>query len=501
MDVLKELANLVSPIKLHSICLPGQGESQVDQFYKALREGKFTNDQEAADYFFPNDPHQAKYYWHLKENLLNRLTNASFVIPIDQDSSPAQKAYIDCYNEYALIEKFRRGHGDRKMYIPMAEKTLKRALKYDITELVLAVSKILQLHYGTIEGNKGKYQRYTHMVREHSDLLRAEEEAQHCYTELTLHFSTSRAISPKLLEQVDEFAQRLTPFLDQFKAYRLHLLIYNILVTRWQLRADPIRIIATCQKALSFFEKLPYKAVPASFSFLYKMIPAYIQLEHYKEAQETIQKCVDNIKVGSHNWIVTMQYQLILDFYCGEYGNAEQTLIKTMRYQNKMYDNILEQWRINQAYVAFFRETGKIEKAPARRFRVNKFLNEVPIYEADKRGNNITILIIQLMFLLHRRQYNAVIDRVEALQQYCYRYLRKDETFRSNCFIKMILELPKASFHRNAVLRKTENYHQRLKEFPLAISRQSAEVELVPYEKLWDLVLEMLEMKIVRVRS
>ena len=117
------------------------------------------------------------------------------------------------------------------------------------------------------------------------------------------------------------------------------------------------------------------------------------------------------------------------------------------------------------------------------------------MFSMDKKGVNIPILIIQLLFLLQRKEHGKFIDKCEALNAYSYRHLKKDDTFRSNCFIKMLLLLPKCNFHRIAVERKSKLLRAKLASVPLEIARQSAEIEIVPYEDLWGIVMDMLEAK------
>ena len=124
----------------------------------------------------------------------------------------------------------------------------------------------------------------------------------------------------------------------------------------------------------------------------------------------------------------------------------------------------------------------------------------MPVHSKDKRRRNIPILIIHVLFLLQQKKYEKVIDRVESLNLYCYRYLRKDDTYRSNCFIKMLLQLPKANFHREAVIRKTKKYHKMLVNNPSNLRMQSSEVEIMPYEMLWEYVLDSLDNNIRKKR-
>ena len=130
-----------------------------------------------------------------------------------------------------------------------------------------------------------------------------------------------------------------------------------------------------------------------------------------------------------------------------------------------------------------------------RKFSVNKFLNDTPIFSKDKRGLNIPILIAQILFLIHQKKYDKVIDRIDAIERYCTRYLRKDDTFRSNCFIKMLLQIPVSGFHKNGLERRASRYYKELLSNPIEVSNQSHDVEIIPYEDLWELALNSLETK------
>jgi len=102
-------------------------------------------------------------------------------------------------------------------------------------------------------------------------------------------------------------------------------------------------------------------------------------------------------------------------------------------------------------------------------------------------------LILQILFLLHQKKYSSIIDRVEPLNTYSYRYLRNDETYRSNCFIKILLQLPKSDFNKKAFLRHSDGFYQKLLEMPIEKAKQGNEVEIIPYETLYEFVLASLE--------
>ena len=56
----------------------------------------------------------------------------------------------------------------------------------------------------------------------------------------------------------------------------------------------------------------------------------------------------------------------------------------------------------------------------------------------------------------------------------------------------MLLEIPKANFHPVAAKRKAARYHQKLLNHPLEMAMQSIEVEIIPFEHLWDIIIQYL---------
>lgn len=135
------------------------------------------------------------------------------------------------------------------------------------------------------------------------------------------------------------------------------------------------------------------------------------------------------------------------------------------------------------------------------KFKPGKFFNETPIFSKDKRGMNIPILVIQILFMISQRKYNDAVDRIEAIEKYCSRYLRKDDTFRSNCFIKMLLQIPISGFHKTAVIRKSEKHRKQLETVSIDVANQASEIEILPYEDLWNFALECLDNEFHKVKA
>jgi hypothetical protein len=107
-----------------------------------------------------------------------------------------------------------------------------------------------------------------------------------------------------------------------------------------------------------------------------------------------------------------------------------------------------------------------------------------------------------MAFLVLQHKYDLATDRIDALNKYCDRYLKTNSpNFRSNCFIKMLLQIPKSSFHRAGTERRAKPYLKRMQEIAINFSNQAHELEILPFEDFWKLILSTLENKFYKVKA
>jgi tetratricopeptide (TPR) repeat protein len=228
---------------------------------------------------------------------------------------------------------------------------------------------------------------------------------------------------------------------------------------------------------------------------------AHFYLKNYEEANTWFLEVLSMVTVGTRNWFnATSLYYLSL-ISQKDYDTLYALSIKILSNKNlNKFPYFEEQWKLREAYLHFLIRIGKIElpkedKQVLKAFSLTKFLNSVPFHTKDKSGQNITILVIQILFLLLDNKYGQIIDRVDSLTQYTYRYLHKNETFRSNCFIKMLLLMVKADFHPIRTQNYTAELKKKLDSSHLITDEKSTQVEIIPYDYLWDLIIEILHEK------
>ena len=489
MEFFKELVSVVRPGKVRYPDLIGQKNDQVESFYELIQTKKFETEDEIKDFFFGDKPFKDKYYEGLKRRLKDRLVYSLLAIQPDEKSSELLKVNTDCHKKYAAA-MILTSQGKRQSGMKLAEETIKKAMKYHLSKLVLPLAEELQYYYGGIAGDQKKYNYYSEVILKYKDLKEAELKAQTYYCDTLIHFAKSKSRKPELTPSLKTYCEELMKDLALYNSYYYALLTYTLTNIYYQLINDHQKIIQTGMKAIRYFEQLPYSVPRASLYFLHKILPSYIQLKRFEEAQECIETCLALASHQSINHLITLQHKLVLGFHSGHYTDLPQIIEESKPLVTK-YPFLKEQWKIYAAYVHFFTSIGKTGAVESK-FRLGKFLNDLPTYSKDKRGMNINILILQILFLLERKKYNQIIDRTDALKSYSTRYLRQNETYRSNCFIKLLLLLPACHFHPKAVERKAKTLLDNLYKVPISESLQDDDLEIVPYETLWQIVLERL---------
>lgn len=504
MDHLKELIGLINKHKVKGIEIIGGPEftgSKLQKLYVGILEGKFKSDEEASLAIYKNDPKRESNYIKLRSRLQKRLINTVFFIDINKSNhNEIQRAYYSCHKDWAAV-KMLLGKGARLTAIPIAERIFIRAEKFEFSHLALDISRLLRIHYATIDSNKKKFAKYDINVKRYQQILEAELIAEEYYAILSNKLTNTKAAKDNISTLAVTLSKNLKKETENLNSYRLNLYASMVYVLRYQVVNDYPNIIRECEKAIKYFESKTYQASKfAIFNYLFKMLACYIQLKQFKKGEETAKKCLLTAPEGSPNWFYTNDLYITLSFHAKKFQEAYEIYMNVSKNKNfkRLYANSAENWKIYEAYIHYFISNNEItpnKDHSLKKFRINKFVNEVPSYSKDKRGKNIPILIIHILYLLQQKKYDWIIDRIEALNQYAYRYLRNDDSYRSNCFIKMLLQLPKANFHKKAVERKTDKYLKLLKGKPLEVAGQSDEIEIVPYEILWDYVFNALDNK------
>jgi hypothetical protein len=507
MQILMELSRLVSVDRLKSAGLyvalfePG---SKLELLFELIELGKVKTDQEAISIIYGDGDKPTKFI-NLKKRLRERLIRAIALLEIRKEDEHATRSevYVACHRRWAnlVLLWMKNAH---LTIVEEQENLLKDAELFEFTDLALLITSQLKLYYGTIRGDSDKYERFSKANEHYVAMYMAENHIEGLYTDLVRLFVHKKLSNDTIINQARQAYEQSRNALSRYDTFRIQLSGRLIQILYFNSLNNFKSAAQVCQQGIDYFTEKPYNSQLPFSVFYNQLILCALRLVDFEMGQQASEGYKRYFQVGSFNWFKYQELVFILSLHTRQYKAAAdiQAMVLPELKRHKPPAQITEMWHVLEAYLFLLLKMGKVEAANSEaHFRIGKFINEVPVYIKDKGGMNIPILIIQILFLLYERDYNTAIDRIEAIEKYCSRYLQKDDTFRSNCMIKMLLQIPIASFHKAGAERRAAKYLDLLRTNPFSQSNQPHEVELIPYEDLWSMALELLDNKIVRVRS
>lgn len=481
-------------------------DSKMEQLFNAISEKEVQSDEDAVK-VFGNGQAGAATLATVKSKLKERLLDSFFLLHFKEANfSSRQKAYFECYKKWATVMTL-LSRNAKTIGIDQLERLLRHTIHFEFTELTLDILRVLRLQYSVVDGDFKKYETVREQYNHFEHIWMMENKAEQHYSELMIQFTNSKSTQLEVVEQARKYYTELAPFMAECSSFKLHLFGRLVEMMIYNGENDYVNTARLCEDAIRFFDQKEFDSGLPLQVFYYNLIVCYLQLREFEKGQSVINRCSYYFEEGSFNWFKLQELFFLLAMHSGRYEEAYwlyEKVVNYPRFEEKAIQ-ITEMWKIYQAYLYFLIKIGKIPpgivSAKISRFKIARFLNEIPLFSKDKRGMNISILIVQILHSLADKNYDQTADRIEGIEKYCSRYLRDNDTYRSNCFIKMLLQIPLASFHREAVARKTERYFKMLSDVPLEAARQAHEVEIIPYETLWEITVAALDLKIHKVKK
>lgn len=501
-ELIKELTAFSANYRLEKInTLSGNKDStdKAEELYWLLRKNNEISPTEAAAQMYgPGEAENSNRFQMLKRRLLGKLVNTLFFLDQDSNSlTDLRSGHLKAYREYSLAKMmglFGQYFGMKHFY----QRTFKIAEKFEITDLKFQSAQALRHLAGSHEKDVKKYRFYDDVCEKELVKLNAEEFAKKYHNEILVNYGASPASRRKVAEIADKAMEELAKYSIDEKTTTYAFSYYCIKLQGHEAKGDAEGMIATAELAINELKQKPFDVSVSIAQFAFYKIAAFIQLREYTRGMDILDQIQEYLPPHSITWFKFQEFAFMLQVHTGEYTEAYATYLNVTKNKKfKSLSAVMRQiWRLKRAYLYYLQKVGLVDLShqvdPLGKFRLTKFLNNVPEFALDKSGMNIPVLSLQVLFSMLERRYDISVERIEAIEKYTVRHVRRDEHFRSNCFIKALVQLPAAGFHRAAAERVGEKYITRLKTEIINLSGQNYHVEVVPYDVLWPIALSSL---------
>ncbi len=471
--------------------------SKFNEFYEALMAGKFKNDRDASAFLYGCSPTDDKYR-QLKSRFRKRLLNTLFFLDVNLPStSNYDRAYFSVNKDWTLV-KILLSNNAPHTASALARQILTTALKFKFADVIVNCSRILR-KYASEVGNEKDYEIYDQHSKQYQNVLDAEIRSEELYQRVIMNYYKPQSKNFNLKEKIDTYCEALVGLSE---IYDSPIVIYNMYLVwafRYEMLHDYEAMLEVCNRAENYIEQNPrFYRDEMLATFQTKKMSSYLHLRDYKNGKANAEKCLQSFPTGSETWFHFMEYYLMLALHTDNYINALAIFNEAVNNSKfKKVDGLTkEKWKVFDVYLNYIIESQGQENPilmtqKRKNFRLSRFLNDPILYPKDQRIFTVLMVIAQILFFLEKKSYNAVTERIDRLKTYANRQLKKEEYFRAIQFIRLLQQLVKAEFDVNR-LSNVDKYYQRLIDQPFFYRGLISEIEVIPYEVLWNMILKKL---------
>jgi hypothetical protein len=466
------------------------------QLYDGIRSGKFATDHIAAHELYEANPTDQKYST-LKSRLKWRLLNTLFHLNLKKAgfSEFAVASYV--VNRRAFLVQTLVTLGARYAGIKLADKTLRDALHYEFTSVALNTAILLRTH-ASLTSSKGAYEKFDGIVKDHLQMIQAEAESWEYYERAQSVVASKANPGEGFQIELAEHIQTLGRWLGRISTVTFMTNYYRLKFMYAKVARDNEEALSVTEEAVQFLRAKPHLVSPARLAeFSLGRLEAYSAMQNYSKAIEAARECATLFGKGSNNWFALREREFKLLMLSQKFVEAQDLYDEVTQHPRFVALTAIshEQWKVLDLYLQFALQTvPEAESLPIRKkFDLQAFLRFIPVASKDKHGTYVAVLIIHILYMLESGDFNGIIDRMDALRTYRSRYLRGKTNRRSALFFRMLTVMENNSFNYTLTRQKTERLYKQLKATALETPESNEEIQIIPYEWLWDRVLAKLE--------
>ena len=490
MEDLKEMVNLVTKRKAKKIEIidldnPSAEDNLYNKFFLAIQQEEIKDDEEAAALLYHTTAKDKKFLM-LKSRLRDRLLNTVYFLDFNKKGDPQLKTIF-----YKVFKSFFAARvlvieGARESAESLLKKNLNYAILFEFTEMIFQYTKLLRT-LAVDSGNKKQFYQYSQMTDHYGECMLAENHAEFIFRSLSLQFAKTKSRTANkqqyMKKKLDEIKALSARFPDSFN---IAMFFHRVELIYYQFRNDNESVLKTCdamEKRLTVHPQFNSDQRLGEIYLLRMFI--YLNLRRFKEGRENYFRSIQLLREGSINWFLVLENYFLLAMHTGNYEEASEVYDKAV--SNDRFESLaetkLEQWRIYEAYLHF-------SKGGRNNFNLPKFLNSMPIFTQDKKGNYSTILIAQIIHLFRNNKEDEALDRVESLRKNVKRYMNNQNAIRTLLFVRLLKKMEHRYLRKEDFVRKYQPILDKLRHYAIDDPRNSESLEVIPYEQLWEQLLQ-----------
>ncbi|MET4074984.1 hypothetical protein [Hymenobacter sp. UYCo722] len=427
----------------------------------------------------------------VQAKLLNHLYFLDHSDPLSLVSRRYQMACLDLLHKGIALYT----EGDYVLSQRLLRRCLTEAQAGEFTAYAVQSARQLCTIYAHLN-KPAAYQQMDRLLQQQLAVQQLEDEAERLYTSSSLALAGTVKARRTLLPQIPEILKQLEVLHRRANSYNTFSFQYRLRIAHEELLGnftELMRLTGAAARQMSQ-GKLNARRFDLRYN-TFMSIVAYLRGRQPEKGLRLAQTGIQHFACTSSNWFLFQEYHLLLALHGKKYSYAQQLLLLVA--QNpagaKLRPAALEHWDLYRGYVDFV----ALPTAPGAPPSAARWALLLPEHSRDKSGQNVAILVLQLLHHLRQQNFDEALVRLERLRKYQQRHLLGDQAKRSRLFLRLLRGLADTGFDPAKARKRGQPTLEMLTSTPLP-GNAFAEVEIIPYEHLWELVLLQLQLRPVK---
>lgn len=459
-------------------------------------EQALTQQQTLKSLYGATDAASQTAFRKLKSRVQQKLLNHLFFLDDTDPRHPISRRYehqvLNLYYQISTLY----AEGELGAAEPLARKALRLAQAHEMTHYAVLCAQLLRGIYADLQ-LPARYRSNKLLLVKLQQKLDLEEEAAQIYWDIKATVSHTVQTRHSMLEKIGMMVKELEVLHRKANTFLTFLYHYRTRLVQEELVGNYAAIIQITATTARHLEqgKINGKRFDKRYND-YMSVYAHFRSRQAVEGLKLAEEYAKDFHYSSVNWLYYLEIYLLLSIHAGQYGQAQE-LLQTARsnvHFPKQRSVAQQRWDLYEIYLQFLRP----EASPVRVRNFALFIQTVPEHSRDKQGYNVAVLILQFLYYLRKRDLEGLLVRLEGLRKYQQRHLREAGAIRSQLFFQMLAITVKSDFD---LARSRERVAPLLKRLQAAPPPGEAfsEIEIVPYEDLWEITLDILRDTAVQV--
>lgn len=404
-------------------------------------------------------------------------------------------------NQELMIGKFLRHLHVPRLAQAYLERAFNRSKQEDLHEVRASSAEYLAV-MASLEGDMKGFEAYESHCLDALQKMKTEKSLFLKYQRVITYFATHSEITHSIQVLLEEaIEEALTAYNSEGTAFTL-LYSTRLSSIKQELNSAFEEVLALWKnfdEATQNFQCSISAQVMAESHI--KKMAACLNLRDYSEGEQFAARAFRDIDEQSWNWFYFNFYYVFLLFHTQRFEQSRETLQKT--FNNPQYpqipDNLKELFLLLNGFMEFVIESKWDQEFSARfsqnqeTFRIHKLINQLPTQSKDKHGVNAVLTILQFLFHFNRKEYQALYSLENSLNLYRKRYLQDKPNPRMAIFFDLLIQAIREDFRADALIEATSARHGDLLNTQFRYEGGYEDLEILPFEELWEWVLNKIK--------